>query len=163
DDERNFRKKRELRQASSDCNRHEPARSANRREIGEPVREANDIERAEAQRKAEQGSKFEWRAKARDKDRKSLPKNSDSPEEQQEPTEAAVRNREVRTPTEEPAQTDDEYPEKENGQDNSEQIKTRVPIANEVSQNTPAQFGNEADLSKETGTGRYVSHESSSN
>src|SRR6202042_1947542 len=81
----------------------------------------------------------------------------------QEPSVLAGRGGKEGAPTEKPAQADQEWPGKKPSPKKSENIPARIPCAHEIPQDSPAQPGDEADLSKHTGVAGYVSHESSSN
>lgn len=161
-DQQDGREKSKSRHCNTNGHGHHPAGSTHGGKVGETIRQADDVKRAEAEWKTQQGTEFEGRAKSRKKNREGLPEQADAPEKEQKPGEMTGRYGEIGAPPEQRAQPDDEQARKDRGQDESNEIEAGVSLARQIPQNAPAQFGDEANLRKEAGASRYVSHDSSS-
>lgn len=161
-DEQDGREESESRHSDAHGHGQHPAGSTHGGKVGETVRQADDVKRAEAEWKTQQGAEFEGCAESRKKNREGLPEEADAPEKEQKPCEMTGRYGKIGAPPEQPAQSDDKHARKNGGQDESNEIEARVSLASQIAQDSPAQFGDEANLRKEAGAARYVSHESSS-
>src|SRR5215471_6338094 len=156
------RQHRRLRYRCSQSHGDEPADRGDRGKIREAIGEANDVERAEAQRKAQQSAKFKTRSEAGSKNGEELPENKNAPEKQSDPSGASLGKESISASEKCETEANHKDAAEHTDKHQAEQIEAITPLPQAISENAPAEPGDQPNLVKDPEGLRHISHESSS-